>query len=144
MVDKLLFTPGPLTTSSTVKAAMGRDLGSRDTEFIGIVRDLRNDLLQLAGVSQADGWETVLMQGSGTFAIESVLSSITPTEGKWLVIINGTYGERILKIIEQHGGQMTIDSTVGEGTTVRFVLPFDPDIEQAARAQAAIPEGWLG
>lgn len=48
------------------------------------------------------------------------------------------------KIIEQHGGQMTIDSTVGEGTTVRFVLPFDPDIEQAARAQAAIPEGWLG
>ncbi|MEC9443175.1 MAG: ATP-binding protein, partial [Myxococcota bacterium] len=48
------------------------------------------------------------------------------------------------KIIEQHGGQMTIDSTVGEGTTVRFVLPFDPNIEQAARAQAAIPEGWLG
>ena len=48
------------------------------------------------------------------------------------------------KIIEQHGGQMTIDSTVGEGTTVRFTLPFDPDVEQAEQAQAAIPEGWLG
>ena len=51
------------------------------------------------------------------------------------------------KIIEQHGGQMTIDSTVGEGTTVRFTLPFDPDAQQAERAeqaQAAIPEGWLG
>jgi len=43
------------------------------------------------------------MQGSGTFAIESVISSITPPEGKWLVIINGAYGERILKIIEHHG-----------------------------------------
>jgi len=100
--DKPLFTPGPLTTSPTVKAAMSRDLGSRDTEFIGVVRDLRNDLLRLAGVSQADGWEAVLMQGSGTFAIESVLSSITPANGKWLVIINGAYGERVLKIIEQH------------------------------------------
>ena len=103
MVDKPLFTPGPLTTSRTVKAAMSRDLGSRDTEFIRVIRDLRNSLLQLAGVSQADGWEAVLMQGSGTFSIESVISSITPPDGKWLVIINGAYGERILKIIERHG-----------------------------------------
>ena len=102
MVDKPLFTPGPLTTSPTVKAAMSRDLGSRDTEFIGVIRDLRNSLLQLAGVSQADGWEAVLVQGSGTFSIESVISSITPPDGKWLVIINGAYGERILKIIERH------------------------------------------
>ena len=103
MVDKPLFTPGPLTTSPTVKAAMSRDLGSRDAEFIGVIRDLRNSLLQLACVSQADGWEAVLMQGSGTFSIESVISSITPPDGKWLVIINGAYGERILKIIERHG-----------------------------------------
>ncbi|SVD54413.1 uncharacterized protein METZ01_LOCUS407267, partial [marine metagenome] len=92
-----------MTTSRTVKAAMSRDLGSRDTEFIHVIRDLRNSLLQLAGVSQADGWEAVLMQGSGTFSIESVISSITPPDGKWLVIINGAYGERILKIIERHG-----------------------------------------
>ena len=102
-IDKPLFTPGPLTTSPTVKEAMLRDLGSRDTEFIDIVQNLRNDLLKLADVSQADGWEAVLMQGSGTFSIESVISSITPSDGKWLVIINGAYGERILKIIERHG-----------------------------------------
>ena len=102
-IDKPLFTPGPLTTSPTVKEAMLRDLGSRDTEFIDIVQNLRNDLLKLADVSQADGWEAVLMQGSGTFSIESVLSSITPPEGKWLVVINGVYGERIIKIIERHG-----------------------------------------
>ncbi|MFP6726796.1 MAG: 2-aminoethylphosphonate--pyruvate transaminase [Alphaproteobacteria bacterium] len=101
--DKPLFTPGPLTTSASVKEAMLRDLGSRDSEFIGVVRIIREKLLRLAGVSQSEGWEAVLMQGSGTFAIESVISSITPSEGKWLVIINGAYGERILKIIERHG-----------------------------------------
>ena len=101
--DKPLFTPGPLTTSDTVKEAMLRDLGSRDHEFIQVIEDIRNSLLRLAGVSKAEGWEAVPMQGSGTFAIESVISSITPPEAKWLVIINGAYGERILKIIERHG-----------------------------------------
>ena len=38
--DKVLFTPGPLTTSRTVKQAMLRDLGSRDFEFIGLVKDI--------------------------------------------------------------------------------------------------------
>ena len=85
--DKPLFTPGPLTTSASVKEAMLRDLGSRDSEFIGVVKNIRESLLRLAGVSQSEGWEAVLMQGSGTFAIESVISSITQSEGKWLVII---------------------------------------------------------
>ena len=53
--DKRLFTPGPLTTSATVKEAMLHDVGSRDAEFIGIVREIRQQLLRLAGVSQADG-----------------------------------------------------------------------------------------
>ena len=101
--DKPLFTPGPLTTSASVKEAMLRDLGSRDSEFIDVVKNIRERLLRLASVSQSEGWEAVPMQGSGTFAIESVISSITQREGKWLVIINGAYGERILKIIESHG-----------------------------------------
>ena len=101
--DKPLFTPGPLTTSATVKEAMLRDLGSRDHEFIKLIKDIRDGLLRLAGVSQGEGWEAIPMQGSGTFAIESVISSITAPGAKWLVIINGAYGERILKIIERHG-----------------------------------------
>jgi len=51
--DKRLFTPGPLTTSKTVKQAMLRDLGSRDAEFIGIVKEIRRRLLLLGGVAAA-------------------------------------------------------------------------------------------
>ncbi len=96
--DKTLFTPGPLTTSQTVKQAMLRDLGSRDVEFIQTVRSIRRALLDLAGVSRETGYEAVLMQGSGTFGLESVIGSTVPPDGKLLVIINGAYGDRIAKI----------------------------------------------
>ena len=93
--DKLLFTPGPLTTSATVKQAMLRDLGSRDDEFIALVRAIRQRLLGIAGVSQEQGFEAIPMQGSGTFAVESVISSVLPADGKLLMLVNGAYGERI-------------------------------------------------
>ena len=100
--DKLLFTPGPLTTSASVKQAMQRDLGSRDAEFLESVRKVRRRLLELAEV--ADGsYEAVLMQGSGTFAIESVISSVLPRDGKLLVLINGAYGHRMARIARTLG-----------------------------------------
>lgn len=97
--DKLLFTPGPLTTSLTVKQAALRDLGSRDQEFIAMVRNIRRKLLELGGVADR-GFEAILMQGSGTFAIESVLSSVVPPDGKVLAVINGAYGRRIAQIAQ--------------------------------------------
>jgi len=100
--DKLLFTPGPLTTSYTVKAAMLCDLGSRDNAFIDAVKSVRSELLTLAGVSKEEGYEVILMQGSGTFGVESVVSSVVPADGHLLVIINGAYGERISQIAAVH------------------------------------------
>ena len=101
-MDKLLFTPGPLTTSMTVKEAMLHDLGSRDSSFIKAVKEIREELLMLGNVSQETGYETVIMQGSGTFGVESVISSAVPKSGKLLVLINGAYGERIAKIASIH------------------------------------------
>jgi 2-aminoethylphosphonate-pyruvate transaminase len=89
--SKLLFTPGPLTTSSTVKEAMLRDLGSLDSEFLATVRNIRTRLLDLGPYPRED-YECVLMQGSGTFVVESVVSSAVPWDGKLLVLVNGAYG----------------------------------------------------
>ena len=41
------------------------------------------------------------MQGSGTFAIESVLSSVIPPNGHLLILANGAYGERMLQIAQR-------------------------------------------
>jgi 2-aminoethylphosphonate-pyruvate transaminase len=101
--DKLLFTPGPLTTSARVKQAMLRDLGSRDEEFIGVVAEIRRRLLEVAGVSRRQGYEAIPVQGSGTFGIEAVISSTVPPDGGLLVLANGAYGQRIARMARIHG-----------------------------------------
>ncbi|MCC7523809.1 MAG: 2-aminoethylphosphonate--pyruvate transaminase, partial [Chitinophagaceae bacterium] len=98
----LLFTPGPLSTSLTVKRAMLKDMGSRDHEFMNAVKDIRTGLLQLAHVSKAEGYECVIIQGSGTFAVESVVSSVVGSNDKLLILANGAYGERIVKMAGIH------------------------------------------
>lgn len=99
--DKVLFTPGPLITSPAVKQAMLRDLGSRDFEFIELVKDIRQRLLDIGGVQKGD-YETIILQGSGTFGLEAVVSSTVPPGGKMLVIVNGAYGRRITQIVGIH------------------------------------------
>jgi len=103
MSDKKLFTPGPLNCSLTTKEAMLRDLGSRDSEFIQTVRDIQTELLNIAGVSPKE-WTAVLMQGSGTFAVEAVLQTGNSRVGaRVLVLANGKYGQRMAKICEVVG-----------------------------------------
>ena len=97
----LLLTPGPLTTSAATKKAMSNDWGSRDVEFIALLKSIRTRLLQIA-CAGPDG-ECVLMQGSGTFAIEAALSCFVPRDGKALVVINGAYGKRAVRILDTLG-----------------------------------------
>jgi 2-aminoethylphosphonate-pyruvate transaminase len=99
--DKLLFTPGPLTTSIKVKEATLIDLGSRDSVFISVVEQIRRKLLKLANAVTPE-YEAVIIQGSGTFGIESVISSAIPADGMLLNIINGAYGRRISEMARIH------------------------------------------
>ncbi len=101
--DKRLFTPGPINTSHTVKEAALRDVGSRDSELLAVVREIRAELLRLANTSTEAGYEAILLQGSGTFAVEAVISSVVPPQGTLLVVSNGAYGERIGQISQRHG-----------------------------------------
>src|SRR5437016_10465524 len=98
--DKLLFTPGPLTTSLSVQPAMLHDAGSWDAAFNTVVAGVRERLLRLAGLSRADGWATILLQGSGTFGVEAVFQTCVPPQGKVAVLANGAYGERIVQMLK--------------------------------------------
>lgn len=73
---------------------MTRDVGSRTPEFMSLVASVRSSLLDAASAVGA-GYEAILLQGSGTFGIEAVLGSVTPASGRWLVVSNGVYGDRI-------------------------------------------------
>lgn len=95
-IPYLLLTPGPLTTTRTVRAAMQQDLSTWDVDYNQIVQRVRQQIVELAG--DPDRHTAVLMQGSGTFAVEATVGSVIPESGKLLVIRNGAYGTRILKI----------------------------------------------
>ena len=94
--EPYLLTPGPLTTSASVKAAMLRDWGSRDAAFTSMDASIRQRLLAIADAGESH--VCVPIQGSGTFAIEATLGTMVPPEGKVLVLVNGAYGARIVKI----------------------------------------------
>lgn len=91
--QKKLFTPGPLGVSLSTKEAMLTDLGSRDTAFIDTVKFIRERLVELSGASTEE-YTAVPIQGSGTYSLESVLTTIVPKKGKVLILENGAYGRR--------------------------------------------------
>lgn len=101
--EPLLFTPGPLTTSRSVKQAMLLDYGSRDKLFLDTVTEIREGLLRAAGTSKEDGHECIIMQGSGTMCVEAMLGSVVPRGGKVLILVNGAYGNRQLSICRYLG-----------------------------------------
>ena len=134
--DKVLFTPGPLTTSLTVKQAMLRDAGSWHFEFNAKVKEIRQRILKLAGVTQEKGYECILLQGSGTFGVESVFSTSVPEGGKVLVLSNGAYGERMVAMLKCLRIENTVYRT-GENEPpdpayVASLLEKDTDITHVA------------
>jgi 2-aminoethylphosphonate-pyruvate transaminase len=116
----LLLTPGPLSTTKTVKEAMLRDWCTWDDSYNRIVQEIRQRLVGLA-TSQIQDYTAVLMQGSGTFAVEAVIGSVIPGAGKLLVVANGAYGRRLAQIATL----LRIDTVIHDDGDV---LP--PDLEK--------------
>jgi 2-aminoethylphosphonate--pyruvate transaminase/phosphonoacetaldehyde hydrolase len=94
----LLLTPGPLTTSPTVKATMQVDHGTWDDDYKALTQWVRHQLVTLGNASD-DVYTAVLMQGSGSFGVEATLGTAIPRENATLMIAaNGAYGERMAEM----------------------------------------------
>ena len=128
-IPYLLLTPGPLTTSRCVKQAMLRDYCTWDDEYHEIVTDIRRRLCDLAGGGPE--WTSVLMQGSGTFAVEATVGSCVPPDGKLLVLANGAYGSRIAQI----AARLRIPHAVLKFSEVEPVDPARVEAELSADGQ---------
>ncbi|HUR47389.1 MAG TPA: 2-aminoethylphosphonate--pyruvate transaminase [Candidatus Saccharimonadales bacterium] len=145
--DKLLFTPGPLTTSLSVKLEMLHDAGSWHYEFNDIVRGIRQSLLKLAGISRADGYEAILMQGSGSFGVEAVLASVVPPQGKLLVLSNGAYGERMVQMASCLKIPCTVlrspEDQIPNVVDLEKTLAADPSLSHVAAVHCETTTGIL-
>ena len=143
----LLLTPGPLSTSKTVKASMLRDWCTWDEDYnLNIVQQVRNRLVRLA-TAAIEEYSAVLMQGSGTFAVESVLGSAVPDSGKLLIITNGAYGTRMTQIARilniSHVVYDLPEIRLPDTGEVRKLLEENPDVTHLAVVHCETTTGVL-
>jgi 2-aminoethylphosphonate-pyruvate transaminase len=102
--DKIcLLNPGPVTLTGRVRRALLRpDLCHREPEYAALQADVRARLARVYPEAEAD-YTAVLLTGSGTAAVEAMVGSLVPRDGKALVVENGVYGERIRTMLEVQG-----------------------------------------
>jgi 2-aminoethylphosphonate-pyruvate transaminase len=117
--DRILLTPGPLTTTLRTKLAMLKDWGSWDADFNAVTASLRTRLLDI--VHGHDSHVLVPLQGSGTFSVEAAVATLVPQNGHVLVPDNGAYCKRAAKLTQMMGRRCT-------------VMPFAEDASVSAAA----------
>lgn len=98
----ILLNPGPATTTDSVKwAQVVPDICPREVEFGHILNFLITELTNI--VADSSAYTTVLFGGSGTAAVESILSSVIDSSDRLIIINNGAYGQRMCNIANIYG-----------------------------------------
>lgn len=127
----VLLNPGPANTTPTVRQALLiPDLCHREPEFFAVMRECRERLVRLAGAD--DEFTAVLFTGSGTAAVEAAICSAVPEGRSLLVVNNGVYGDRMVRIARAHGIPVEV-------LAYDAVTPVDPaDVEAALQVHPEV------
>jgi 2-aminoethylphosphonate-pyruvate transaminase len=104
--DKILLTPGPLTTTLRTKLAMLKDWGSWDADFNAVTASVRASLLNV--IHGTESHVVVPLQGSGTFSVEAAVATLVPRDGHVLVLDNGAYCKRAARLTNLMGRRCTV------------------------------------
>ncbi|MBI4853472.1 MAG: 2-aminoethylphosphonate--pyruvate transaminase [Acidobacteria bacterium] len=103
-----LLNPGPVTLTNQVRQALLReDICHRESEFSLLQSSIRSELVRVYKEAEKD-YTAVLITGSGTAAVESMVSSLVPKTSKALVMVNGAYGERMVNMLTVQGKEVYI------------------------------------
>jgi len=121
-MSEILLNPGPVVLSKRVRNAMLRpDLCHREAEFAELQNSIRHNLLDVYPLPK-DKWAAILMTGSGTAAMEAMMTSLVPDHGKVFIIENGVYGERLTRIAEIHQiNHMTLHHDWGDAIDLKLL-----------------------
>ncbi|MFM5093252.1 2-aminoethylphosphonate--pyruvate transaminase [Aeromonas rivipollensis] len=148
-VDYLLLTPGPLSTTATVRAAMLQDSCTWDADYnLGVVEPIRRELVRLAtGPEYESDYSAVLLQGSGSYVVESVLGSAIGADECLLIINNGAYGARMGEMARcldlRHHELDCGETTRPEPAAIDAMLARHPEITHLAIVHCETTTGML-
>ncbi|MGR6751041.1 2-aminoethylphosphonate--pyruvate transaminase [Aeromonas veronii] len=148
-VDYLLLTPGPLSTTATVRAAMLQDSCTWDADYNqGVVEPIRRELVRLAtGPEYESDYSAVLLQGSGSYVVESVLGSAIGVDECLLIISNGAYGARMGEMARclglRHYELDCGETNRPEPAAIEAMLACHPEITHLAMVHCETTTGML-
>jgi 2-aminoethylphosphonate-pyruvate transaminase len=143
--DPILLTPGPLTTAVATKEAMLHDWGSRDSDFVEMSQAVCTRVLEIVG---DDGkYVCVPLQGSGTFGVEAMIGTLVPANGKLLILANGAYGRRMVRICEVLNRPSVTyevpENEIHDAGQLDSILGSDPEISHVAVIHCETTSGIL-
>ena len=143
----LLLTPGPLSTSGTVREAMLQDWCTWDKDYNeGVVSPIRKGLLALAGLDERE-YTDVLLQGSGTYCVEATIGATVRPTDKLLILANGAYGERMARIADYYGIHYVLvslrETELVTGEVARKALEAHPDVTHLSMVHSETTTGLL-
>lgn len=147
MRNYLLLTPGPLSTSETVREAMLQDWCTWDKDYNeGIVTPIRKGLLAIAGVD-GNEYTNVLLQGSGTYCVEATIGAAVGPNDKLLILANGAYGERMAEIARYYHLDHVLvslhETELITGEVARKALEENPGITHLSMVHGETTTGLL-
>jgi 2-aminoethylphosphonate-pyruvate transaminase len=99
--QRVILSPGPVTTSPATKQAAGRDFTPNEPELLALTAEMRERLVRI--VNGGDRYACVPLQGVGNTANEATLGTLVPRDRKLLIVNNGFYGVRLTQIAEGIG-----------------------------------------
>lgn len=144
-IPYLLLTPGPLTTSRTVREAMLADYSTWDVDYNSIVEEVRAELVRLGGGGSQ--LACTLIQGSGTFSVEATIGSAVPRDGCIAIVNNGAYGKRMVEIADRLGiecVEIAFDETeLARPERIASILDAHPRVTHLAMAHCETTTGML-
>ena len=147
MRNYLLLTPGPLSTSESVRNAMLQDWCTWDKDYNeGIVTPIRKGLLDIAGLDE-ENYTTVLLQGSGTYCVEATIGAAVKPSDKLLILANGAYGKRMAEIATYYHINYELvslhETELITGEVARKALEKYPDITHLSMVHSETTTGLL-
>ncbi|MFC6180387.1 2-aminoethylphosphonate--pyruvate transaminase [Lactiplantibacillus daowaiensis] len=143
----LLLTPGPLSTTASVKAAMQIDYCTWDSDYRQVTETIRREILALAEADPTT-YTTVLLQGSGSYGVEATIGSAVPrTDAVLMIAINGAYGRRISEIADYyeitHIDVDFADDEVVDPQRIAQALADHPEVTHFATVHSETTTGVL-
>ncbi|MDA3790957.1 MAG: 2-aminoethylphosphonate aminotransferase, partial [Desulfobacula sp.] len=98
----VLLNPGPATTSDAVKyAQVIPDICPREQEFVDVMTRVRKDLVKVVH-GDPEKYTSVIFAGSGTIVQDVLVNSLVPEGKKIMVVNNGAYAARMVKIAKYY------------------------------------------